>query len=576
MFLEKILLLIFSVAGIWNAIVQYTIHRKVEYRWLISFYLIFTLISFLEVRVFFLNNSFEYQFIYSIVLFHIPLLSYLFFSKEILLSTNTENKNWLSFIYFKSCLILLSIPLLFIPNIFLRNILLSITISIELVFWIYISRKIIQINLIIGLHYLFSTVLFLIGTSLVLSAQKYVLIGEILWVTAWVINNLMLAHRSNSLMKLKNKRQEHVLERLYQKEKEQRQARKELEETVQNRTVEIQNQKEELEKQSGKLRAAYKKLKELDQYKEALTGMILHDLKNPLNVIIGLSDEKTAVHQSGKQMLNMVLNILDIQKFQETRIQVQLTNYSLKMVAERALAQVNFLAKDKNIEIKNEIPVKHWVEADEELVERIFINLLTNAIKYTSNNGTVTLKSAINEKQIHISVIDTGQGIPKKYLRKIFDKYGQVQARKSGIVRSTGLGLTFCKMVVEAHKGRIGVNSEVGKGSDFWFTLSLSEVTKGREDNFEPDSLNGNAVKVGKALNASLRNKNGLTIKDKEVLAPYIPKLKDLEVYDTSEIKALLDKIDIEKSNSLKDWKKEMENTIFVCNEARYIELLDI
>jgi len=247
--------------------------------------------------------------------------------------------------------------------------------------------------------------------------------------------------------------------------------------------------------------AQKEKLLELDNFKEAMTGMIVHDLKNPLNAIIGLSsmnqdDElMQMVNTAGNQMLNLVLNILDVQKFENTEVKLNLSETPLLQITDEASKQVSLLIKQKKQKLKLLISPKIVVVTDQEIMVRVFVNMLTNAIKYTPNDGEITIKfeAAFHEQDEYISnsmiqqrakenfngklplclisVNDTGQGIPEDKQHLVFEKFGQVEAKKSGGVRSTGLGMTFCKMVIEAHAGNIWLTSEVGMGTTFFLTL---------------------------------------------------------------------------------------------------------
>lgn len=127
------------------------------------------------------------------------------------------------------------------------------------------------------------------------------------------------------------------------------------------------------------------------------------------------------------------------------------------------------MASIKNIDIINNIPSTVIASFDAYLVERILTNLVLNAIKFTPKNGRILIEQKNEVAAIKICVIDNGTGIPGEFHKRIFEKYGQVENGKSS--KSTGLGLTFCKMAVEAHGGEIGVISEINKGSTFWFTI---------------------------------------------------------------------------------------------------------
>jgi two-component system sensor histidine kinase/response regulator len=108
---------------------------------------------------------------------------------------------------------------------------------------------------------------------------------------------------------------------------------------------------------------------------------------------------------------------------------------------------------------------------DEDKLRRTLVNLLGNAIKFTPFGGTITAAAELQEDVLLFSIHDTGEGIPPEAFDRIFDKFGQVENRKAGRKMSTGLGLTFCKLAVEAHGGRIWVESRSGEGSAFYFTI---------------------------------------------------------------------------------------------------------
>jgi signal transduction histidine kinase len=342
---------------------------------------------------------------------------------------------------------------------------------------------------------------------------------------------------------------------------------KELENTVQDRTREIQEknheisaQNEELKKSKDEIEFANKKLKELNQFKEEMAAMIVHDLKNPLNLIIGLAENET-VKQSGKQMLNMVMNILDVQKYEQTEIKLQRANFQADIISESALEQVCLLYEQKNIKVENLVN-EYVVVVDPDLIERVFVNILTNAIKYTPINGKITLESEKSEDElIQIKITDNGPGIPEDKLEKIFLKFEQVVAKESGIARSTGMGLTFCKMVIEAHGGEIGVESELEKGTSFWFTLPAGQ---------EIEKINHTKTKLIEETSLKLTNT------DKEILRQYALKLQNLEVYELSDIEKVIDLIDISKSQNLGQWKKEMDNALHTMNQEKYLELIKL
>lgn len=331
----------------------------------------------------------------------------------------------------------------------------------------------------------------------------------------------------------------------------------------------LAEQKEEIETQSEELKTTNEKLLELDEFKQGMTGMIVHDLKNPLNGILNVSKsyspEKQVVQvkQMGKQMLNMVLNILDVNKFEDSQMTVNKMSISLAQIAHAAISGINFLAQQKNLTIQNTISPTITVNADREIIERIFINLLTNAIKYTLNNGKISLHAEIigvEQKFVKISVSDTGEGIPQDKLHLVFAKFGQVSAKKSGRVRSTGLGLTFCKMAVEAHEGKIDVKSELNKGTTFWFTLQTT---------------NNESVQPENQILELKSEKFSLNEEEKKIISPYIAQFEKTEIYKMLELRKILRQITTDNVNILK-WKDEIRNAIGSDNQERYDELLNI
>ncbi len=338
-----------------------------------------------------------------------------------------------------------------------------------------------------------------------------------------------------------------------------------LEKIVNERTLKIKKQSEELITKN-------KRLKELDEFKANMSGMIVHDLKNPLNAIINMPSSETSenqisiMKQYGKQMLHIVLNILDVYKYENSKIKLNISNITLYKLIDESISEVLFLANQKNITIYKEIIKTILVKADEDIIKRVIVNMLTNAIKYTPNNGSIDIKTEACEnntshtKLIKISIKDTGIGIAKDKLHLVFKKYGQIKAKKSGSIKSTGLGLTFCKMAVSAHGTDIGVESELNKGSTFWFCLPLLDENISTKDVNKETIDNQNKIILNKA--------------EKEILKPYVLELKELMVYEVSGIKNVIKSIKSENSKSITLWKQEIINSAFSMNNDRYNELI--
>jgi len=327
----------------------------------------------------------------------------------------------------------------------------------------------------------------------------------------------------------------------------------------------LSTQKEEIESQNDQL------LK-LGSFKEQMTSMIAHDLKNPLNTIIGLSQEENVnpyISQSGQQILTMVNNMLDVHKFEETEIQLQLEEIELKTLIKRAFTEVSFLSKQKNLQIIDEIEKDYRVKVDTELMKRVFINLLTNAIKYSPSNANIYFNlEELSTNEIKLFIKDEGIGIEKEYQKKIFDKFSQVEARSAGLVNSTGLGLTFCKMVIEAHQGQIGVISQKEKGTVFWFNLNFEAINENKQ-------LQGNIFQEETQV-AIEKLIKGLSKSEKEFLKSYIPALKKVALLEVGKISDILEEVRENNSEKIKKWADEVENTVYTNNAEAYKDLISL
>jgi two-component system, sensor histidine kinase and response regulator len=235
----------------------------------------------------------------------------------------------------------------------------------------------------------------------------------------------------------------------------------------------------------ARLEENYARLQEVEKLRDDMRNMIVHDLRTPLTSVItgvqlleqkgGLSDEQrelTAIAiGGGRTLLTMINDLLDVEKLEAGGMQLNRDEVLVPLLVERAAAQVRTLARDRGVELHTEvdrsIPV---ICGDEAKLTRTLVNLLGNAIKFTPS-GSVTLSVSPGAAgRIRFAVRDTGVGIPAEAFERIFEKFGQVEAGGSS---GTGLGLAFCKLAVEAHGGRMTVESTPGIGSIFSFSIPV-------------------------------------------------------------------------------------------------------
>jgi len=236
----------------------------------------------------------------------------------------------------------------------------------------------------------------------------------------------------------------------------------------------------------SEMKRASESLNHLGEFKAALDHLIGHDLKNTLNSILGLSkdkDDKTirAVQACGQLALSMLGNMMDVQRFEEKHVHLRLRHHCIRETLLEAKAQVEFLFFAKRLSLKIDIPEGILVLIDKEMMSRVLVNLLVNAVKYSKVGTTVhvTVRNVVGANGApltEISVQDEGEGIASEKIPYIFERYWQEDGKETGKLASAGLGLLFCKHVMKAHGGTISVESEPGQGTLFAMHIPYSEA----------------------------------------------------------------------------------------------------
>ena len=244
----------------------------------------------------------------------------------------------------------------------------------------------------------------------------------------------------------------------------------------------------ELERESGKLAATHAALVALQRSRDLLTGMIVHDLRNPLTAALGYldllqartarSDAQATTWVTSLQRVNhalmaMINGIVDVMRMEDAKMPVKAAPTDIAALIAGKLQEYSGTSAKNGLALAYRGPPTLPFTTDAPLLGRVLDNLVVNALKHTPTGGAVTIAAAQDEERgaLVLEVIDTGEGIAAADLGRLFQKYGRVEGQTMGRQYDTGLGLVFCRMAVDLLGGAISVDSELGKGSVF--TISL-------------------------------------------------------------------------------------------------------
>jgi signal transduction histidine kinase len=226
------------------------------------------------------------------------------------------------------------------------------------------------------------------------------------------------------------------------------------------------------------------------RHKSEFLANMSHELRTPLNAIIGFSEvlaerlfgevnAKQAEYlndilESGRHLLSLINDILDLSKIEAGRMELERTDFDLTAAIENALTLVRERAQRHGITLGRMVDERlGMIRADERKVKQVLLNLLSNALKFTPAGGTVNVRADVTDGEARILITDTGVGIAAEDQKAVFEEFRQV-GTASRKMEGTGLGLTISRKFIELHGGRIWVESQVGLGSTFAFTLPLT------------------------------------------------------------------------------------------------------
>lgn len=257
----------------------------------------------------------------------------------------------------------------------------------------------------------------------------------------------------------------------------------ELEHRVRERTAELADVNRQLKLRNEEVEHA-------NRMKSEFLARMSHELRTPLNAIIGFSDllaEESAGSLSDKQkrfvnhvsagarhLLQLINDVLDVSKIEAGKTELNPTDFIALDAVDEVLSVINPLAESKDIKIDNQVGREWVLRADRIRMKQILYNLLTNAVKFTQEQGLVRIEASPEGNFLRLCISDTGIGIPLDEQRLIFEEFHQAGGTTKNPSQGTGLGLTITKRLIELHGGRIWVESEPAQGSRFSFTIPLA------------------------------------------------------------------------------------------------------
>lgn len=254
----------------------------------------------------------------------------------------------------------------------------------------------------------------------------------------------------------------------------------------------------ELTASNQQLALRNQEIERANRLKTEFVASMSHELRTPLHTIIGFAElvaeelegplnEKQKrfighIYKDSLHLLELINDVLDISRIEAGRLELRLTTFDLTSAIDEVLATIRPQALAKALSIDESATPDLHLRADRVRFKEILYNLLSNAVKFTPEEGQITVTSTVVDGFAHITVRDTGVGIPSGELESIFDKFYQVGSTTRGVKEGTGLGLAITKQLVEAHGGKIWVQSEAGQGSSFHFTMPLEGTVREQDD----------------------------------------------------------------------------------------------
>ena len=237
------------------------------------------------------------------------------------------------------------------------------------------------------------------------------------------------------------------------------------------------------------LEETVERLQKVERLKNGFLSTVSHELRTPLTSIRGslgllasgavgaLSDEGVEVvaiaERNAVRLITLINDILDIERLETGTVELQFAQVSVESILRRAMESLPAFGQTHGITVEApEVSSMIWADADR--IVQVLVNLLSNAVKFSPSGGVVTIGVGLRENWVEFRVTDRGRGVPAAHRQMIFERFRQVETSDAREKGGTGLGLAICKSIIEQHGGTIGVESEEGRGSTFWFRVATT------------------------------------------------------------------------------------------------------
>ena len=230
------------------------------------------------------------------------------------------------------------------------------------------------------------------------------------------------------------------------------------------------------------------RIRQLENTRREFVANVSHELRTPLSLIKGyvetlldgaMTDPELSakflqtIERHSNRLTNLIEDLLTISRLESGQITLQLKTIPLRPFAAALMTEMQSRAKERGTTLVNEIPEQLHGRADPDRLEQVFVNLVENAIKYGRANGRVTVKGRTVNGQVELCVADDGPGIPLEARERVFERFYRVDRARSRESGGTGLGLAIVKHIIQSHGGKVWLETELGHGAQFYFTLPV-------------------------------------------------------------------------------------------------------